>query len=190
MASDINTKKPKPKVSKTPTGRVKIRDRRIGPRRSLLTSRLTRNIFFSNLIGLIILIGGALAMGRFESGLIDAKIENLQSLASTITTVMAEDATGFGSAAQLDVENARQVLRGVNVPERWRVRLHDRGGQIIVDTETLDDTISVSALDPIIPEIPEAPVQEVWKERLKTGLRIKRIICRGEKIGGTHYGVI
>jgi len=110
MASDINIKKPETRVPKTPSGRVKIRDRRIGPRRSLLTSRLTRNIFFSNLIGLVILVGGSLAMGRFQNGLIDAKVENLRSLASTITTVMAEDATGFGSAAQLDVQNARQVV--------------------------------------------------------------------------------
>ena len=151
MASDINIKKLKSEVSKTPSDRVKIRDRRVGPRRALVTSRLTRNIFFSNLIGLIILVGGSLAMGRFEAGLIEAKVENLRSLASTITTVMAEDATGYGSAAQLDVENARQVLKGVNVPDRWRVRLHDRGGQELVDTETLTDEIAVSQLDPIIP---------------------------------------
>lgn len=173
MASDINTKKHDAGVSGAPSGRVKIRDRRIGPRRSLLTSRLTRNIFFSNLIGLVILIGGSLAMSRFESGLIDAKVENLRSLASTITTVMGDDATGYGSAAQLDVENARQVLRGVNVPERWRVRLHDRGGQLLVDTETLDDTIAVSMLDPIIPDTPEAEPQKPFQERAQVWIREK-----------------
>ena len=173
MASDINTKKPKSGVSKAPAGRVKIRDRRVGPRRSLLTSRLTRNIFFSNLIGLVILVVGSLAMGRFEAGLIDAKVENLRSLASTITTVMGEDATGYGSAAQLDIENARQVLKGVNVPDRWRVRLHDRGGQELLDTETLTDDITVSQLDPIIPDIPETPAQQVWKEKTITWISNK-----------------
>ena len=173
MASDINIKKPETRVPKTPSGRVKIRDRRIGPRRSLLTSRLTRNIFFSNLIGLVILVGGSLAMGRFQNGLIDAKVENLRSLASTITTVMAEDATGFGSAAQLDVQNARQVLKGVNVPDRWRVRLHDRGGQVLVDTEKLDDTIEVSELAPIVTEAPQEPVQKVLRERVDIWVRDK-----------------
>ena len=173
MASDINTKKPKSGVSKAQAGRVKIRDRRVGPRRSLLTSRLTRNIFFSNLIGLVILVVGSLAMGRFEAGLIDAKVENLRSLASTITTVMGEDATGYGSAAQLDIENARQVLKGVNVPDRWRVRLHDRGGQELLDTETLADDITVSQLDPIIPDIPEVPAQQVWKEKAISWIRDK-----------------
>ena len=173
MASDINTKKPDNGVASSPSGRVKIRDRRIGPRRSLLASRLTRNIFFSNLIGLVILVGGSLAMGRFQNGLIDAKVENLRSLASTITTVMAEDATGFGSAAQLDVESARQVLKGVNVPDRWRVRLHDRGGQLLVDTEKLDDFIEVTMLDPIIPETPEEPVQDVLRKRVENWVRDK-----------------
>ena len=173
MALDINIKKPETQVPKSPSGRVKIRDRRIGPRRSLLTSRLTRNIFFSNLIGLVILVGGSLAMGRFQNGLIDAKVENLRSLASTITTVMAEDATGFGSAAQLDVQNARQVLKGVNVPDRWRVRLHDRGGQVLVDTEKLDDSIEVSELAPIVTEAPEEPVQKVLRERVDIWVRDK-----------------
>ena len=40
------------------SGRVKIRERRRGARRSILTSRLTRNIFMANLIGLLILVGG------------------------------------------------------------------------------------------------------------------------------------
>ena len=173
MASDINTKKHKSEAPKAPSGRVKIRDRRVGPRRSLLTSRLTRNIFFSNLIGLIILVGGSLAMGRFEAGLIEAKVENLRSLASTITTVMGEDATGYGSAAQLDVENARQVLKGVNVPDRWRVRLHDRGGQMLLDTETLTDEIAVSLLDPIIPDIPDVPTQKIWRENAIRWMRDK-----------------
>ena len=173
MASDTNTKKLKSEAPQAPSGRVKIRDRRVGPRRSLLTSRLTRNIFFSNLIGLVILIGGSLAMGRFEAGLIDAKVENLQSLASTITTVMGEDATGYGAAAQLDIENARQVLKGVNVPDRWRVRLHDRGGQELLDTETLNDDITVSELDPIIRDIPETPAQEVWKDKAVTWISDK-----------------
>jgi len=166
MASDINTEKPDKSVS-AKAGRVKIRNRRAGPRRSLLTSRLTRFIFLANLIGLLILVSGSLAMNRFQDGLIEAKLENLQSLASTITTVMGDDATGFGSEAKLDVVNAKQVLRGVNVPDRWRVRLHDRSGQILADTESLDDTISVSQLDPIITEILEPPVQEVWRERVE-----------------------
>ncbi|WP_409432392.1 stimulus-sensing domain-containing protein [Litorimonas sp. RW-G-Af-16] len=155
-------------VSPSERTRTKIRDRRRGPRRSLLTSRLTRNIFFSNIIGLMILVFGALAMNRFESGLIEAKVDNLRSLAATITTVISEQATGYGGAAELDLEGARQVLRGVNVPEGWRVRLHDDAGQVALDTEALDDTISMSTLDPIITEQPDPRWQDVWQERVRS----------------------
>jgi len=133
----------------------------------LWTSRLTRNIFLSNLIGLIILVTGALAMNRFEAGLINAKVDNIQSLASTITTVIGEQATGFGGTAQLDVDGARQVLRGVNVQEGWRVRLHNKSGELVADTKTLDDTITTETLDPIIEERPGRPKQEIWRENIR-----------------------
>ncbi len=153
-----------PKTKKTKPRR---RNRRRGPRRSLWSSRLTRNIFLSNLIGLIILVSGALTMKRFEAGLIDAKIDNVQSLASTITTVIGEQATGYGGAAELDVDGSRQILRGVNVQEGWRIRLHDKSEQLIADTESLDDTIFVETLDPIIEERPERPKQDVWRENIR-----------------------
>ena len=140
-------------------------DRRQGPRRSLLSSRLTRNIFLSNMIGLLILVIGSLAVNRFEQGLVDAKVENLRSLAATMTTYIGQQATGFGGTAELDIIGARQVLRGANVPDSWRVRLHDRSGQVVLDTETLDDTISVSTLDPIITEDTPPPPPPSLKEQ-------------------------
>lgn len=147
--------------------RVRLRSRRKGARRRLFSSRLTQVIFFSNLIGLLILVSGSLAMNRFESSLIEAKVDNLHSLAATITTVIGEQATGFGSAAKLDIDGAKQVLRGVNVPSGWRVRLHDRSGGVVADTERLDDTITISPLDPIIPEQEPQKNYEVWKEELQ-----------------------
>ncbi len=143
------------------------RNRRRGARRSLWTSRLTRNIFLSNLIGLIILVTGALAMNRFEVGLINAKVDNLKSLASTITTVIGEQATGYGGTAQLDVDGARQVLRGVNVQEGWRVRLHNKSGELVADTSRLSDEITIETLDPILTERPERPKQDIWRENIR-----------------------
>ena len=139
--------------------------RRFAPRRSLLMSRLTRRIIATNLLGLIILVMGALTMSRFEDGLIDAKVDNLRSLAATITTVMGEQSTGIGQQAELDVEAAKQVLRGVNVPDGWRVRLFDRGGAVVADTTRLDDTIEMSSLDPIVTEeTPPPPRTQAWRE--------------------------
>lgn len=154
-------------ISSKPKPKRRRRNRRRGPRRSLWTSRLTRNIFLSNLIGLIILVTGALAMNRFEAGLINAKVDNIQSLASTITTVIGEQASGFDGTAQLDVDGARQVLRGVNVQEGWRVRLHNKSGELVADTKTLDDTIITEALDPIIEDRPDRPKQDIWRENIR-----------------------
>lgn len=106
-------------------------------------------------------------MNRFESGLIEAKVDNINSLAATITTVIGEQATGFGGTAQLDIEGAKQVLRGVNVPRGWRVRLHDRAGQLVVDTDSLNDTISVELLDPIITDQIEPPWQDRWRASIR-----------------------
>lgn len=146
-----------------------FRGARPGPRRSWLFSRLTQLILVSNLIGLLILVTGALTMNRFEAGLINAKVDTLRSLAATITTVMSEQATGFGGAAELDIEGAKQVLRGVNVPDGWRVRLHDRRGQVVADTARLDNSIEVSPLDPIqTGEPPKPPLLTRWRNGLES----------------------
>ena len=149
------------------------RDRRRGPRRSLWLSRLTRNIFLSNLIGLIILVTGALAMNRFEVGLINAKVDNLQSLASTISTVIGEQATGYSGKAELDIDGARQVLRGVNVQEGWRVRLHSKSGELVADTDRLNASILTETLDPILEERPERRKQDIWRENIRNWIETK-----------------
>lgn len=145
----------------------RLREKRRGPRRSVLASRLTRAIFLSNLIGLLVLTLGSLAMNRFQDGLIDAKVDTLRSSSATISALMADSATGFGLAAKLDVESAKSILREINIPDAWRVRLFDGSGLLIVDSAQLKDDISMSALDPIIEE-QEPPT---WQENLDTKTR-------------------
>ena len=184
MVSDINIRKtdrppvppsnPRAKASKGRSlSAAKRRERRrFTPRRFLLSSRLTQLIIVSNLVGLIILVVGALAMNRFEEGLIQGKVDNITSLAATITTVMGEQATGTEQAAKLDVQDAKQVLRGVNVPESWRVRLHDRSGQVVADTERLSDTIKVSSLELIqTDDDPSEPRIDAWRDSLSGWVR-------------------
>ena len=150
---------------------LKPRERRNGARRSLLSSRLTRLILVSNLIGLAILVAGALTMNRFEAGLIDGKVDNVRSLAATITTVIEEQASGMGANADLDIEGAKQILRGINVPKDWRVRLHDRGGQVVADTEILDATIQIGSLDPIVTDAPALPRHVVFRGKANDWLK-------------------
>lgn len=151
--------------------RSRPKNRRRGPRRSIFASRLTRAIFLSNLIGLLILIGGALTMHRVQDELIAEKQQNLRTLSATISKIMANSATGYGLSAKLDVDTAKSVLRGVNLPENWRVRLHDRSGMLLADSARLEDGITVSALDPIVVDPQPVPWQEVWKEQTSTWIK-------------------
>jgi two-component system sensor histidine kinase ChvG len=144
-----------------PAKRAKSRrEKRQGPRRSVLASRLTRAIFLSNLIGLVVLTIGSLAMGRFQDGLVEAEMVNMRSTSSTIATIMADGATGYGLSAKLDVDTAASILRQINIPDTWRVRLFDGSGLLLVDSARLEDNISVSQLEPVI----EAQVPPSWHE--------------------------
>jgi two-component system sensor histidine kinase ChvG len=213
MVSDINTKKADTASMSDKAGRSRQKSgerRRFTPRRFLLSSRLTQLILAANLIGLSILVIGSLAMNRFEEGLIQGKVDNLNSLAATITTVMGDRATGTGSASTLDIDNAKQVLRGVNVPDGWRVRLHDRAGQVVADTEQLDDRIEVSSLDPIqtdddLAETPDIttgekisdrffsvthnlPWRKSRRDRLRRDLKADiRTVLEGDPVSGARY---
>ncbi len=142
MASDINIKK-----AKTFPSRVTLKQQR-RPRRSVLFSRLSRMIIISNLIGLFILVTGSLAMNEFANSYFDAKMENLSSQAELITSILGEEATGVSQEAILNIEQTRQIVKRVDLPTGWRIRIHDINSRLVADSEELDDAIEVSELAP------------------------------------------
>ncbi len=170
MVSDTNIKKSRFSRKDRHMRDRRLRDRRLGARRPAMFSRLARFIFLSNIVGLLILVCGAMTLQRFSQGLIEAKIENLSSQAALITTIMGDTATGIGLAAELDVQNARDVLSRVNLPDRWRVRLHDKSGTLIADSTQYETDIAITELAPIVSEIPEPTWQEVWQARIEAGV--------------------
>ena len=211
MESDTNTKKPK-KAARSIRSRVKTKppvDR--GPKRSVIFSRLARVIFMSNLIGLVILISGSMALNQYTRELVNARIENLYSQAGLITSIMGDTATGFGQSAQLDVDRAKDVLGRIDLPDGWRVRLHNVDRQLLADSQSLDDNIAVTSLDPIIPKKDAVPkYQEIlaatnasfadamqnlpWRtsrrERLRRDLPADlRQALSGDPVGGERYDV-
>ena len=140
MESDTNIERPRHKP---------IEERRLGPRRSILFSRLTRVIFLSHLFGLVILTIGSLTLNRYTEGLIEARISNIRSQALLVTSIMADTATGYGTDAQLDIDRAKQVVARLNLPKDWRLRVHDTGQNLIIDSEQIGAKISMSELPPI-----------------------------------------
>ncbi len=148
MVSVTNTKKADQLGNSPPRGKRR--------KKSILFSRLARVIFMSHLIGLLILISGSLVLNQYTQELVEARISNLRSQATVITSILGDSATGFASDSQLDIDQARMVLKRLELPKDWRVRLFNQAGQVVADSDQFDDTIEVAPLEAIVPET-EAP---------------------------------
>ncbi len=148
MESDTNIRKLKVRKA---LQWFKRRERQHGSQRLIIFSPLTRVIFLSHLFGLMILILGSLTLNQYTQGLITARIGNLQSHLALIGSALADTATGYDEHAMLDEERARSVIRRINMPEKWRIRLYSLDQKLIADSEQLSDDISVMPLDPVKP---------------------------------------
>lgn len=208
MESDTNTKKPKAR-SLIRSRKHNSKPENRGRPRSVIFSRLARVIFMSNLIGLVILISGSMALNQYTRELVNARIENLYSQAGLITSIMGDTATGFGQSARLDVDRAREVLGRIDLPKGWRVRLHNIDRQLLADSQRLDDQISVSSLAPLeentsgVPRYRKAisdantsmtdvmhnlPWRTSRRDRLRRDLPADlRTALSGEPVGGERY---
>jgi len=130
----------------------------------LVTGSLLRRIFVSNLLGLLILIGGILYLSRQNVWLIDAKRESLRTQSEIIAAAIAANATveterivldpdrlpeaedalipfrddGF-AALQLSIrpERVTPILRRLVQPTNNRARIYGRDGTLIADSAQL-----------------------------------------------------
>lgn len=139
-----------------------------GVRRFIMFSTLSRMIFLANLLGLIILIVGALTMNQFSRGLIDAKIDSLQSQSRLIANLIGDQATGVEVTPKLDENAARQIIARIDVPNKARIRLYDRNGTIVADSNRLDDSVEVGQLDPIVNYFKPLERNEPWWVKLQS----------------------
>lgn len=162
MASDINIKKPS---SVKPEGKRARRPKKRGkagsragrrPLRAIAFSSLARAIFLSNLVGLLILVVGALTLNEVRRGLIDAKLQNLYSQATLITNILASEASGDGALPQLDKPAARKAMARIVLPPGSRVRLFDVDATIVTDSDRQITDIELQPLDPLIETLPDA----------------------------------
>jgi len=128
-------------------------------------SSLTRRIVVLNLIGLAILVSGILYLNQFRAGLIDAKVQSLQTQGEIIARAIAASAgvdagqpevdaeallekelgqagfsagDGFSNALgfTIDPERAAPILRPLVKPTGSRARIYDRDGALILDSDT------------------------------------------------------
>lgn len=110
------------------------------PRRRLL-SPITRRIVLINLIGLVVMVGGVLALNNFRAGLVDARIAALSTEGELIAGALAESALiepdVFFDMPTFDLEAAVPILRRLARASGTRLRLYDDGGRLLLDSRAL-----------------------------------------------------
>ena len=130
---------------------------------SRFSSSLTRRIVVLNLGGLFVLLLGVLYLNQFQAGLIDARVQSLQTQGEIIAAAIAASATVDTNAITLDPDKLLQlvpgesessdtpsslefsinpesvgpVLRLLVSPTQTRARIYDRDGFLLVDSVAL-----------------------------------------------------
>jgi len=142
---------------------------------SHVSSSLTRRIIVLNLGGLVALLAGFLYLNQFREGLIDARVQSLQTQGEIIAAAIASSATVDTDAITLDPEkllklapgesttagdnnsqalefslNPERVgplLRRLVSPTRLRARIYDRDGYLLLDSRSVSGRSNILRFD-------------------------------------------
>ena len=127
-------------------------------------SRLGGLILVLNLISLLILLGGALALNEWRTGLVQTRQASLLGQAELLSKVLSdEDYTRGEPIPELNPSQSAKVLIDRFVPAGQRARIFDRDGVLIADSFDVSDTIEgqpLPAARPAGTPAPEDPVDE------------------------------
>ena len=162
------------------------------------SSSLTRRIVVLNLGGLLALLIGFLYLNQFRAGLIDARMQSLQTQGEIIAAAIAGSASvetdgitidpdkllqlapgqtyGLGNEAtpslefSINPELIGPVLRRLVSPTKTRARVYDRDGYLLLDTRALSQRSSILRFD--LPQQSEETAP-TFLERIWTFVRLK-----------------
>ena len=119
------------------------------PRRRLWTgSKLGQLILVLNLLGLVILIAGALILNEMRRGLVQARLDGLRTQGELIVDVLGQAATRGSPEPKLDADLAKQVLELLFIPKSQRARLFDAHGRLLADSYVVTDRVEWRPLPP------------------------------------------
>ena len=135
MASATDTASPEP-----PARRSRLR--------SLPGSRLGRLILALNLLGLAILISGALVLNELRRGLVNARIDSLTTQGELIASILNQAATVGEPEPQMDAALATELLQTLSNPKAQRARLFDARGRLVADSDWMTDEVESRSLPP------------------------------------------
>ena len=125
--------------------RAEQRERR---RTWLPGSRLGRLIVGLNLLGLAILVVGALVLNEFRRSLVEAREDSLRTQGELIANVIAVGATQGSPEPMLDQQRASDLLQALFIPRSQRARLFDSHGRLIADSYLIADRVEEQPLPP------------------------------------------
>ena len=109
-------------------------------------SRLGRLIIVLNMLGLAIVIGGALVLNELRQGLVNARMDSLTTQGELITTIIDQAATVGEPVPAMDAGYASQILQLLSNPKTQRARLFDKDGRLIADSDWVVDRVDSKAL--------------------------------------------
>lgn len=180
MASGIATAKPE-------------RRRKASRLRWLPGSRLGRLIVVLNVLGLAILIAGALVLNELRRGLVNARIDSLTTQGELIATIMDEYATAGDPQPMMDSSLASQMLETLANPKTQRARLFDTQGHVIADSDWVADRVQQRLLPPArrrgdaleLPRLRPRPTQAVARQELQAEVQQA---LQGRRWAGVRVG--
>jgi two-component system sensor histidine kinase ChvG len=143
MASDTVTAKPD--RGRKPGG---VRPSRF---RWLPGTRLGRLIIALNVLGLAVLIAGALVLNELRQGLVNARIDSLTTQGELMTAIIDQAATVGEPLPAMDPSYASLVLQMLANPKTQRARLFDPQGRLIADSDLVADRVEQRVLPPARP---------------------------------------
>lgn len=129
-------------------------DDRPRPPRRFGGSRLGGFILALNLLSLLILFVGALALNEWRRGLIEARQETLAAQAELLVQVLGDERLGVTRGEptpELNYIEASRWLRDNFIPEGQRARLFDVDGIMVADSYEVTEAISGEPLPPALP---------------------------------------
>ena len=131
-------------------------------------SRLGGFILALNLLSLLILFVGALALNEWRRGLIEARQETLAAQAQLLVQVLGEPQIGVTRGEptpELNYIEASRWLRDNFIPAGQRARLFDVDGIQVADSYEVTEAISGEPLPPALPAGSPSVVRDKDKAR-------------------------
>jgi two-component system, OmpR family, sensor histidine kinase ChvG len=142
MASDIDIARPEPAPRPRPRG----------PRwwARLPVSRLGRTIIALNVLGLAILVTGALVLNEQRQALLNASLDGLEVEGKFIRDILNVAVTEGEPEPALNADAARVILLNMpGIPKTQRVRIFDAQGRLVADSYNEANRIESRVLPPL-----------------------------------------